>query len=736
MVDLHLFPRDKVIGIFRGFSEGGLEFHADIVLPYKNEFQSMPMHGQFILIQLASDDEAVLGRITSLSAEGRLASGPGEDFSIRAVRGEREIAEDLREDYLKYRVNIRVLGVLRRADGRIVFAASHRRLPHVGSKVAWPSEAVLKEIVGHNAPGADLGYYALGEYVYAGADPRLKKDDVNDAWMQVKTPTILARFAVENLVSKRTFIFARAGYGKSNLTKLLFSDLYSTNPTIQKRDRQVPVGTVIFDVDGEYFWPDDKGRPGLCDVPELEEKIVVFSDKAGPSGFYQSFLAGNIRLDIRRLPPADVIAIALTGEQQNHQNVRKLRGLTQDRWERLVNLIDREGGAASVEEIQDVLNLPQDAGAEATAAKSNMLYVVRLLHSASSQMLDMLMEALREGKLCIVDVSRLRGKAALVLSGIILKHIFDHNMSEFTKAKPATIPTIAVLEEAQSVLGHSADSGENPYTAWVKEGRKFDLGAVMITQQPGSINNEILSQGDNWFIFHLLSASDLQNVRKANAHFSEDLLSSLLNEPLHGHGVFWSSAAGRAYPIPLRVLSFEKNTTVRDPQSNAAAVHNYASRLREKYRRQLDELQAAQRRAAPGPTLKVAPGDGGGPQQLALTTAGVGEGGREPPLVEEVEVVSEPEVDVLHLARQRAIQALNESADFRSKMDDKGIPWMGVQSVLRQNLPQNLDNSDDLAYRLVPEALNTVLGAGAWKTEKRPKVSGPGETTWIVRVKE
>ena len=31
------------------------------------------------------------------------------------------------------------------------------------------------------------------------------------------------------------------------------------------------------------------------------------------------------------------------------------------------------------------------------------------------------------------------------------------------------------------------------------------MGAVLITQQPGSIPNQILSQGDNWFVFHLLS---------------------------------------------------------------------------------------------------------------------------------------------------------------------------------------------------------------------------------------
>jgi len=80
------------------------------------------------------------------------------------------------------------------------------------------------------------------------------------------------------MVSRRTFVFARAGFGKSNLIKLLFSNLYENTPTVRKRgSRDVPVGTVLFDPEGEYFWPDDKGRPGLSDVPALEDKLVVFT---------------------------------------------------------------------------------------------------------------------------------------------------------------------------------------------------------------------------------------------------------------------------------------------------------------------------------------------------------------------------------------------------------------------------------------------------------------------------
>ena len=231
-MDLDLFPRDEIAGVFRGFREGGLEFHADLSLPYRSEFQSTPMHGQFLLVQLESPDEAVLGRITSLSSEGKLSSGSGEDFSIRAVREDRPVPEGLREDYLKYRVNIRVLGVLRRNGNALTFVASHRRLPHVGSPVAFLAPDILREVSGHNVEGALVGHLAMGEYIY---NPSRKG---TESWMQLQDEEVGIRFSLGSLVSRRTFIFARAGFGKSNLNKLLFSQLYHETPTVEKRPRE------------------------------------------------------------------------------------------------------------------------------------------------------------------------------------------------------------------------------------------------------------------------------------------------------------------------------------------------------------------------------------------------------------------------------------------------------------------------------------------------------------------
>lgn len=699
---MKLFSKDGADGIFRGFNEGGMEFHADIVLPYSNEFQNVPMHGQFLVVQLETEDEAVLGRITSHSSEGRLTSSAGEDYAIRAVKDKRAIGEDLRDQYLKYRVNIRVLGVLRIVDGKLHFAASHRRLPHVGSKVAFLNPDLLKEVAGHNEEGADIGFLAMGEFIFATGDKRLKVEP----WMQVKEPTVVPKFAASNLVARRSFVFARAGFGKSNLVKLLFSNLYKETPL--KGDR--PVGSLIFDPDGEYFWPDHERRPGLCDVPHLQDKIVVFTGREPPSDFYGSFIGGSIKLDIRRLRPADVISIALPPERQDQQNVRKLKQLTDAAWRELVDMVYRDGNSADEDRVKELLLLKVEQEAEMLAARANMTQIVRQLHDPSSQLLDKLLVALAEGKICVVDMSQMRGSGGLVLSGILLQKMFDHNQAEFTKKDARTIPTIAVIEEAQSVLGQGNTGGEGPYVAWVKEGRKYNLGALLITQQPGSISNEILSQGDNWFIFHLLAASDLMAVKKANAHFSDDILSSLLNEPIPGHGVYWSSVKGKSYPIPIRVLPFDEHQAV-DPEHNKPSAKTYAVALKERFAKEMEQFLtkpvAAAQEASEERGEQETP-DGGGTK-----------------------------IDVLSTMIGNLLEAFcNEKKDIIEKIKTDGYPHFGVTKTLEEMLPPSIADRQDQAFRAVPEALNRALGKGNWQIESRPKRNQPGKFTKYVVMKK
>jgi len=385
-----------------------------------------------------------------------------------------------------------------------------------------------------------------------------------------------------------------------------------------------------------------------------------------------------------------------------------LRGMSQERWEALVNLIDANGNAAPLQNVCDLLDLdPQKQEAEAVAARSNMTQIVRMLHDKSSQLMDMLMHALSEGKLCVIDVSQMRGGQSLVLSGLILRRIFDRNQQEFTSAEPKTIPTIAVVEEAQSVLNESATAAE-PYIAWVKEGRKYDLGALLITQQPGSIPVEILSQGDNWFIFHLLSASDLATLKRANAHFSDDLLSSLLNEPIPGQGVFWSSVGGKPYPVSLRALSFERMFSLRDPAYNKPGGATYARILRTTFS---DVGRPASGQSQTAQTAQTAQS----PQtpQIAQTA----------PEAFSLEPDDAEPVDVMANIEQQMFEALRGESKLITRIESQeGVAWGAIRAFFVEHLPPHLDDKGQLAFQLVRKAMTHLYGIQnqGWESFQHP----------------
>ncbi|MFQ5911217.1 MAG: ATP-binding protein, partial [Thermoplasmata archaeon] len=144
------------------------------------------------------------------------------------------------------------------------------------------------------------------------------------------------------------------------------------------------------------------------------------------------------------------------------------------------------------------------------------------------------------------------------VASLILNEIFQRNQASFTGGSEGDLlDVVAVLEEAQTVLSGRREDGETIYVEWAKEGRKYGLGGIFITQQPGAISPELVSQGDNFFVFHLLSADDLVSLKRANAHFSDDVLSMILNEPIPGNAYVWS-APYQPFVLPVRVENFEE----------------------------------------------------------------------------------------------------------------------------------------------------------------------------------
>jgi uncharacterized protein len=570
-----LFAKSNVFGTFKGFSEKGFEFAAEIIAPYDSSMLERPQLGQFLLIELGSKDEASLGRITKFVPSGMLATAEGEDYVNTMQSRDQEVPEDLKKQKLKYKVQIKLLGAVKNIhiDGKkkVIFVPSQRRLPHLGAKVALPSAEVLNEICSLSEGKTDLGDYVLGEFVYSG-----KVSEPENIFRHL-APELKVKFNISNLVSKRSVVFARAGYGKSNLIKFLIAELYKDGIPKSKGQN---VGTLIFDADGEYFWPDSSGRPGLCDVPHLKDKIVVFTNRHGKNNYYESWKVGPVKLDIRDLPARDVIGIAITSERQTQQNVLKLKSVNDTNWRLLVDLIYSQGLQASDTDLGRLLGYTpaqaQASGAEIAAARSNMYNVVNHLHDPLSNLILGTLQSLRNGFVVVIDISMLSSTAGYNIAGLLMRRIFAYNQENFT-GTIAPIPVISIIEEAQSVLGRNLEES-SPFVEWVKEGRKYDLGAVLVTQQPGSMAPELLSQADNWFCFHLLSAGDAGTLGKYNSHFSDDILSHLIGEPIQGNCFMWS-APKQPFVLPVRISDFEalysknkKDTLSEPPYAKSPAI--------------------------------------------------------------------------------------------------------------------------------------------------------------------
>ena len=83
-----------------------------------------------------------------------------------------------------------------------------------------------------------------------------------------------------------------------------------------------------------------------------------------------------------------------------------------------------------------------------------------------------------------------------------------------------------------------------------------------------------------------------------------------------------------------------------------------------------------------------------------------------------------------------AIEAFRSDQKFLERLRRYGVPWRGVQERLKEEVPDNLSDRDNVAYGLVAKALDAAFGPQetAWTTERRPSKSGSGYTTWIVTI--
>lgn len=522
-----LYTNTPAVGLLKGFSPVPHQLEVDVVVPHQEH--GLPGFGEFLLVEL-NDHEAMVGRVSRYHAAGQLATDRGDAYLGDLAKAEDSVPAPLMRQMLRYNLKMRLLGHLQQNGGRFNFSVGERAFATLGSKVRTPSDPALAFLCNVGLED-DPTATPLGHLVYG----------------QRELKTVPVRFSVGRLKGRRSFVFARAGYGKSNLIKYLMSQLYSSPPD---------VGLLIFDPEGEYALPDAHGRPGLVNVPALRDRVSLYTNRR-VDPVHEHFVKGNVYVDFGDFPPQDIVASFVPAEKQEMVFANLLRSLKWEAWRQLVELLARDEYTADEQQIAKLLRYkPRKEDVSLGAIKNNLVPPIRRLHRSGATLGKNLIEELKQNRVVIADVSLLGAEDGLAITAMLMRRIFQHNVRHLTDVASQTLRCLTVLEEAQTMLGDRTLDDRDVFVRWVKEGRKYGLGCILVTQQPSSISNQIISQGDNFFVLHLLNEGDLQTLKRHNAYFSDEILEFIRSEPIPGNCYFWS-APSQPFVLPARICNFE-----------------------------------------------------------------------------------------------------------------------------------------------------------------------------------
>jgi len=342
----------------------------------------------------------------------------------------------------------------------------------------------------------------------------------------------------KDMLTHHVLIPATTGRGKSNLVKVMLWSVLA----------QDCLGILVLDPHDEYYGRHGKG---LKDHSTAKQNLLYYSTNPVPG-------TNTLVINLRSILPSHFQGIVEFTDAQ-HDAISLYYNRFRDQWiENIVRGTDIGDAVAPrtlevlKRKFDNVLGVYIDDSGDFQCRSGVFSDTAGLATTRE------ITKALEDGKKVIIDTSRLLDEAELLIGSIISGGIFHRYQSYKSEGTLEEKPVVSVvIEEAPRVLGAEvlAARGDNIYSTIAREGRKFKVGLIAITQLVSLIPRTILANMNTKIILGNELVAERQAVMESAA---QDLSSDDRTIASLDKGEAIVSSNFTRFAVPIQIPLFEK----------------------------------------------------------------------------------------------------------------------------------------------------------------------------------
>ncbi len=353
----------------------------------------------------------------------------------------------------------------------------------------------------------------------------------------------------EDVFSHHMLIPATTGRGKSNLVKTILWHVLDTNK----------VGALVLDAHDEYF---GRNGIGLKDHNKAKDNLMYYTPSNPPVG------TNRLTINLQTIRPEHFEGIVDFSDPQ-FQAIRMAFRQHRRNWIRELMITDpttaemrgseRAKGEFAVatmmvvqRKLRLLLSLEKDEEGVVFSRHEVFDSTTKGLNTV-----DDIVKDIEQGKVVVLDTSRLGNEAELLVGNIIASKLLQKYKDAKASGELDRKPVVTiVIEEAPRVIGIDVltSRNDNIYSTIAKEGRKFKVGLTAITQLSSVIPKTILANMNTKIIL----GNEMKQEREAIiASASQDLSNDDKNIASLDKGEAIITSIFVPFAMPIKIPLFE-----------------------------------------------------------------------------------------------------------------------------------------------------------------------------------